>query len=115
MHDMRQRLLLLIREAGTLRALLMIFVVGLILLAPFAGGGVRVEGWAIVPTLFAPTLYVVIVFVLPLEMVMSLIFMSDKDGPERRRYQRIILIELVMFLALLAAWAPFVVELLSKR
>lgn len=112
---MRHRILLLVREAGALRVMLMILVIALIVLSPFAGGSVRVDGWAIVPTLLAPALYVVVVFVLPLEMVMSLIFLSDKQGPERRRYQRIFVVELAMFLVLLAAWAPFLVALLSKR
>ena len=112
---MRPHLSHIVREFGALRSMLMIVVLGLIVLAPFSGGGVRVDGWAIVPTLLAPTLYVVVVFVLPLEMVMSLIFMSDKQGPERRRYRRILAIELALFLVLLAAWAPFLVALLGQR
>ena len=112
---MRHRILHLVREAGALRTTLIIIVIALIVIAPFTGGSVRVDGWAIIPTLLAPALYVIVVFVLPLEMVMSLIFMSDKHGSERRRYQRILVIELALFLVLLTAWAPFLVELLSKR
>lgn len=114
-RQMRQQIWHLVRETGALRVMLMVLVLGLIALAPFSGGSVRVDGWAIVPTLLAPALYVVMVFVLPLEMVMSLIFMSDKQGPERRRFQRILAIELALFLVLLAVWAPFLVALLGNR
>lgn len=114
-QDMRNRIAILVREAGALRTLLMILVLGLIAIAPFTGGSVRVDGWAIVPTLLAPALYVVVVFVLPLEMVMTLIFMSDKGELERRRYKRILAVELSMFLVLLGAWMPFLMELLGTR
>ena len=65
------------------------------------------------PTLIAPPLAVMMVFVVPLDMLMSRIYMTDKHGAERARYRRILAAEAVALALLVAAWAPFFVALLS--
>ena len=100
-------------RVGTLRAMLFGLVVILILLAPFAGGKVVVAGWSMVTTLIAPTFYVILVFVLPLDLMMTWIFMSDKKGAERERFKRIIWLEVILLVLLLLSWAPFVGRLVG--
>ena len=74
---------------------------------PFAAPG------AIWLTLVAPPLAVMMAFVVPLDMLMSRIYMADKQGAERARYRRILAAETLAFLLLAAAWAPFFFALLS--
>ena len=64
-------------------------------------------------TLIAPPLAVMMAFVVPLDMLMSRIYMTDKEGTERARYRRILAAETIAFILLAAAWAPFFVALLS--
>ena len=64
-------------------------------------------------TLVAPPLAVMMAFVVPLDMLMSRVYMTDKHGAERARYRRILAIEALALAALVAAWTPFFVDLLS--
>lgn len=100
-------------RAGALRTALFLLVVALIILSPFAGGRVVVSGWAMVTTLIAPTFYVILVFVLPLDIMMTWLFMSDKEGAERERFKQIIWLEIALLILLLLSWAPFVGRLVG--
>ncbi len=106
------RLRHLVTTFGALRAMLVIGVVALIVVAPFSDGPPASSGWPLVRGVIAPTLFVIMVFVLSLDITMSLVFMSDRQGSERRRLQRIALTETVLLVAMLAAWTPLVVRLL---
>ena len=97
---------------GTLRVLLVISVVALIVAAPFSDGPAHSTGWPLVRSVIAPTLFVIMAFVVPLDITMTLVFMLDRQGPERRRLRRIAQIEAVLLAAMLVAWIPLVVRLL---
>ena len=99
-------------RVGALRAILLASALVLVLLAPFAGGYPQTSGFAMVTTLLAPVFYVMVIFLLPLDMLMTGIFMSDKTGAERERFKFVLRCELVALLALLLSWAPFVARLL---
>ena len=64
-------------------------------------------------TLVAPPLAVMMFFVVPLDMLMTRIYMSGKHGAERARYRRILAAEALALAALIAAWTPFFLDLLS--
>ena len=97
---------------GALRVLLVLCVVALIVAAPFSDGPAHTTGWPLVGSVIAPTLFVIMAFVLPLDITMTLVFMSDRRGPERRRLLRIAQTEAVLLVAMLAAWTPLVLRLL---
>ena len=124
-------------ELGALRIALLVAIAVLVASAPFASfgpdgfGGIDVsralgvEGgppgsreinlplgllWT---TLVAPPLAVMMAFVVPLDMLMSRIYMTDKEGTERARYRRILAVETLAFALLVAVWIPFFVALLS--
>ena len=99
-------------EFGALRILLVISIVALIIAAPFSDAPVHSTGWPLVRSVIAPTLFVIMAFVLPLDITMTLVFMSDRRGPERRRLRRIAQTEAVLFVAMLVAWIPLVMRLL---
>ena len=102
---------------GALRVLLLASVVVLIIAAPFSDGAVQAPGhasmWPLVRSVIAPTLFVIMAFVLPLDITMTLVFMSDRRGEERRRLRRIAQIETVLLVAMVVAWIPLVMRLLS--
>ena len=130
---LRERLL----ELGALRIALLAAIAVLVASAPFASfgpdglGGIDasralgVEGGAlgsrdvnlsmglVWTTLVAPPLAVMMAFVVPLDMLMSRIYMTDKPATERARFRRILAVEGLAFILLVAAWAPFFVALLS--
>ena len=97
---------------GALRVLLVLCVVALIVAAPFSGGPAHTTGWPLVGGVIAPTLFVIMAFVLPLDITMTLVFMSDRRGAQRRRLLRIAQTEAVLLVAMLAAWTPLVLRLL---
>ena len=97
---------------GPLRVLLVVSVVAIIIAAPFSEGPAYSTGWPLVRSVIAPTLFVIMAFVLPLDITMTLVFMSDRQGAERRRLRRIAQTEAVLFGAMLVAWMPLVMRLL---
>ena len=103
-----------VRFFGILRALLVLCVVGLVIAAPFSGAPTHVMGWPLVRSVIAPTLFVIMAFVLPLDLAMTLVFMSGRQGLERRRLRVVALVEGVLFIAMLAAWAPLLLRLLRS-
>ena len=115
-------------ELGALRAALLAAIAVLVASAPFASlhpgafdvsvalagdDGPFAAPGAIWLTLVAPPLAVMMAFVVPLDMLMSRIYMTDKQGAERARYRRILAAEALAFVLLATAWAPFFFALLS--
>lgn len=66
------------------------------------------------PTLIAPALVPIFVFVLPLDMTMSAISRSGVEGDEYRRLTTVIRFNLLLFALLLGAWMPFFLSLLNR-
>ena len=91
-----------LRGFGALRLMLVGSVVLLIAVAPFSGGRVDFEGVALLTTLVAPVAYAVFVFVLPLDMMMTFIFMNDAQGVCRARLKRVLVTEAVLFVLLMS-------------
>ena len=130
---LRERIL----ELGALRIALLAAIAVLVASAPFSSFGpdgsaaldisraLGVEGGApgsrrldlslglVWTTLVAPPLAVMMAFVVPLDMLMSRIYMTDKPEAERARFRRILAVEALAFVLLVAAWTPFFVALLS--
>ena len=115
-------------ELGALRVALLAAVAVLVASAPFSSlhpgafdlsavlatdDGPFAAPGAIWLTLVAPPLAVMMAFVVPLDMLMSRIYMTDKPEAERVRYRRILTAEALAFLLLVGAWTPFFVALLS--
>ena len=100
------------RMFGTLRLLLAVGVVALIIAAPFSDVPAYSTGWPLVRGVIAPTLFVIMVFVVPLDITMTLVFMSDRQGAERRRLRLVAQTEAVLLVAMLVAWTPLVMRLL---
>lgn len=103
-----------VRELGVLRAALLAAVAVLVASAPFASTGADYSLARIWPTLLAAPVALMTAFVLPLDMLMTRVYMSGKAGPERARYRRILTVEALAFALLAAAWTPFFAPLLQR-
>ncbi len=104
-----------LRGVGFLRAVLMLATVLLIFLAPFAGGHIQTSGWPLVTTVLAPVCFVILIFVLCLDMLMTRVFMSGSSDAERWRLTMIFRSEALLLVILLVSWAPLVLTLMRLR
>jgi hypothetical protein len=103
----------LLERLGTLRVLLLTGAVLVIVAAPFADGTVHMHDWRLLPTVVAPSLMMMLVFALPLDMTMARVFMADAGPAERARLGFVIRLEAAFYIAMLAAWAPFLIGVLE--
>ncbi len=103
----------IISRLGALRAMLVTIVLLLILMGPISGGEARISGFALFTSVVAPAFYVIMLFVLPLDITMSRVFMGEAQGEEKLRYRFIIRLELVLLALMLLAWLPFILKLLK--
>ena len=110
---MRLFLLRLATELGALRVMLVLLVLAVSAAAGWSEGPAVYSGWHLATTVIAPAMFVMLVFVLPLDMTMSALFMSGAKAAERARFRRIILAELVLLAGMALAWTPFVLRLLN--
>ena len=105
---------ILFTKLGFLRSALAVIALALSALAPYSGHSAQHAGWPLFFTVLVPTFYVILLFVLPLDLTMSRVFMSDKEGLERR-LKLIIWVEAGLFAALVISWAPFLLRLFGVR
>lgn len=101
----------LLARIGPLRAMLGGFVL-LCLPVVFISGGDGV-GWRVVPDQVIPALVALLVWSLPLDILMALVWMNEYQGAARARYRTVIRFNLALIAALLVCWGPFFVRLLT--
>ena len=98
---------------GVLRSLLVIAAVMVIGAAPFADGSVHMHDWRLLPSVIAPTVMMMLVFALPLDITMAAVFMADAEARERKRLKFAIRVDVIALLAMCLAWAPFMAGVLD--
>lgn len=98
---------------GPLRVILGVVTLGLVLLAPLAGGPTQKHGWQMFPTLIAPAVVPLVFFGYLLIMLMSRVFMSDAGPGERARLRMVIRTDAILLAILVLAWGPFFYRLLA--
>ena len=59
------------------------------------------------------TMLMMLVFAVPLDITMSRVFMTDASPAERARLRFAIKVEVLVYIAMLAAWTPFIVNVLE--
>ena len=77
-------------ELGPLRLMLALLVLVVSAASPFSEGPAVYTGWRLATTMIAPAIFVMLVFLLPLDMIMSAVFMSGGSPARRSRFRRII-------------------------
>ena len=93
--------------------MLLLMVAIIIMTAPFADGEVHMHDWRLLPSVVAPSIMMMLVFALPLDITMARIFMADASQSERERLSFVIKLEIGAYLLMLAAWMPFFVTVLE--
>ncbi len=94
-------------DMGALRTLLLCSILLVIVLSLWADGEVYAHDWRIVYSVIAPTVTMMLVFAVPLDITMARIFMSGASDCERKRLRSIIRIEASAYLLMILAWTPF--------
>ncbi len=100
-------------DFGTLRLGLLTIALLVIILSAFADGNTYMHDWRIVPSVLAPSIMMMLVFAIPLEMTMTRIFITNAEPPEKRRLQRILKLEAIVYLLLIVSWTPFFIKVLG--
>jgi hypothetical protein len=102
-------------SVGPLRLALAVLVIVLIGAAFFADGKVYMHDWRLFPSVIAPSVVTMILFVLPLDITMTWVFKASTDLPdEQRRLAMIIKIDCLLFALLIFAWLPFIMTILNR-
>ena len=97
----------LIRTFGPLRIALIALVILDMLLRPVPGSEINYEGMRVVSDLLAPVLSPILFMLLLLDVMMAMIYRSDKEGKIRNQYLFIVLFELVMAIGFILYWIPY--------
>jgi hypothetical protein len=100
-------------DFGTLRLGLLAIALLVIILSAFADGNTYMHDWRIVPSVLAPSIMMMLVFAIPLEMTMTRIFITNAEPAEKRRLQRILKLEAIVYLLLIVSWTPFFIKVLG--
>jgi hypothetical protein len=101
------------RRIGALRTGLAIATIIVIAAAPFADGSTHMHDWRLFPSVIAPTLMMMLVFTLPLDITMAYVFMSDADDLETERLQMIVRFEAILLALMILSWIPFMFRVLD--
>ena len=99
------------RQVGFLRVLWAAIVVFCLLMVFFSDGDET--GWHVIPVHVAPVLVILNLWGLLFDLLMSWLFMTQKQGQERLRYRHILLWDGLLFVALIAFWGPVFASLLA--
>jgi hypothetical protein len=102
-----------IQELRLLRIVMICFTLVLAILSRFAGDEVIYSGWKIIPTLIAPALVPILFFVIWLDVLMSWVFRIDALQEEKRRFGRVIAVDLVLVVVLVSSWFGYFNQLVS--
>lgn len=101
------------RRIGALRCGLTLITLLVIGAAPFADGSAHLHDWRLFPSVIAPSVMIILLFVLPLDMTMARIFMGDAEDDERARLRAIVRLEFLELVLMLLAWSPFMLKVLD--
>jgi hypothetical protein len=93
------------KDLGPMRLLLLATVLICVLLAPFADA--EPTGWGVLSAYIAPSVAVLLVFVLLLDALMNRVFAIDKPEHERCLNRMRTRTNLLAVGAILLAWGPF--------
>ncbi len=98
-----------------LRKILFLTTLLVACIGPFLDGTADPHSWKIFPTVITPTLMLILAFVLPLDMTMAMVFMTDKSGEQRSHLKSVLKLEAGLTAVLFIAWVPFFLRLFEVR
>lgn len=102
-----------LKSLGPQRLALTVFSLLTILSAPIASNGVHYEGLLVMPTLVAPSMVPILIFVIMLDIIMSLVFLSQEEGTGKKRFKVILFSNIVLLVVMFGVWGSFFIALLQ--
>ena len=102
------------KKLGPQRIALTIMVLLVIVMSPLADLENAYEGWKVIPSVVAPSLVPILIFVVTLDIIMSLVFRLDKNQEQRARYNYIIISHLIILVCMIAAWVPYMLQIVYR-
>ena len=103
----------LVAELGVLRVALLALAAILALAATDPGVPLSLHGWDLIRTLVLPAAAPLVFFVLLFDILMSSVRLADALSEARARWRRVLVVEALFVLWLLASWLPFFREVLT--
>lgn len=100
------------KQVGLLRVGMAALVLACLPFVFYPGGDD--SGWRVIPAHVAPVMALILIWILLFDLLMSRVFMGDKEGREREHYRTVIKFDAVLLLMLFLFWAPFFVNLLTE-
>ena len=100
-------------DFGVLRLVLISLCLVLIGLSFLADGITYMHDWRLIPSVLAPSIVMMLVFAIPLDITMAFVFRSDSEESEKLKFDKIIKTESIVYCLLLACWTPFFFKVLS--
>ena len=100
-------------ELGVLRVALLALAALLALFATDPGVPLSLHGWDLIRTLVLPAAAPLVFFVLLFDILMSSVRLADALPEARARWRRVLVVEALFVLWLLASWLPFFREVLT--
>lgn len=107
MSSQNNEFLELLRAIGPLRYALYSAVIISFFLRPELGATLSYEGWYIVSDLLVPVITPILFMLLLLDVIMAMVYRSDKTDIVKSRYLKIVFINLVLAITLFSYWLPF--------
>jgi len=98
---------------GDLRSMLITMALICMVAIPFTSDEVRMEGVGLFTDVLAPVVSLILVFVILLDMLMSRVFMIEKEADVVARFKFILKIEFLVLACLIGFWAPYFVRVIS--
>lgn len=100
-------------ELGILRMALLALAALLALFATDPSVPLSLHGWDLIRTLVLPAAAPLVFFVLLFDILMSSVRLADALPEARARWRRVLVVEVLFVLWLLASWLPFFREVLT--
>ncbi len=95
------------KQLGLLRVILLVLSTVLILFNPGKQVPDDYFGWNAIQAIVMPACVPMVFMGLLLDALMSRVWMVDTEGPERKRFKTIMIIDLLMAGLLFVAWLPY--------
>ena len=99
-----------VQRLRPLRCLLVLGVLAMILLQPWADPTLSYEGWELVRSTVLPAAMPLVLMLLLLDLLMCLVFQADAEPNRRKELKSISQLYMVLALALIIVWLPVFVS-----
>jgi len=99
---------------GILRKLLILFALIISSVGIFARPSAEIQGWPVLFSIVCPSLAVMLIFTIALDVIMNVVFRLDSSAPEQKKLTKIIRIESVCLVLIILCWSKFTIQIFQS-